>query len=94
MIPKLEKYTAERERNDKRIEALHARNATLDKLIAEQRNIELTTLLEDAGMSYQDLTAYIASRTGQDTPTTKDEEEDTYEHTETAGGEASAEEAE
>jgi hypothetical protein len=90
--PKLEKYIAEKERNERRIEALHTRNAKLGKLIAELQNLELHGLLRGANMTYQDLTTYIQSQAGQDMSHHDEKGENAYEHTETAGGKASAEE--
>ena len=99
MNPKLQKYTAERERNEKRIAALHERNAKLDKMIAEKENLELHGLLRGANMSYQDLTAYIQTRAGDvpagtpaEVPMERDEEDTAYEahraHEETADTQA------
>ena len=65
MNPKLEKYTAERERNAKRVTALQARNAKLDKMIAELERLELQNMLRGANMTYQDLTAFIQAQAGQ-----------------------------
>ena len=65
MNPKLPKYTAERERNAKRITALQNRNALLDKKIAEMERLELQNMLRGANMTYQDLTAYIQAQAGQ-----------------------------
>ena len=62
MNPKLPKYTAERERNTKRITALQNRNAVLDKKIAELERLELQNMLRGANMPYQDLTAYIQAK--------------------------------
>ena len=68
MNPKLQKYAAERERNTKRVSALQARNAKLDKMIAELENLELHGLLRGANMTYQDLTAYIQTQKEQSGP--------------------------
>lgn len=82
MNPKLTKYTTERDRNTKRIAALQARNAKLDKVIAELENLELHGLLRGANMSYQDLTAYIESRAGQGALPDMEQEEATNDETE------------
>lgn len=68
MIPKLEKYTIEKERNERRIQALQERNEHLSKKIAELQSLELNSLLRGANMSYQELTAYIQSKAGQNAP--------------------------
>ena len=68
MNPKLQKYAAEREWNAKRVTALQARNAKLDKMIAELENLELHGLLRGANMTYQDLTTYIQAQAGQSDP--------------------------
>jgi hypothetical protein len=67
MTPKLQKYIAERDRNTRRIMALQERNAKLEKMIADQDNLELHSLLSGAGMSYKDLTEYVRSQTRQRT---------------------------
>ena len=68
MNTKLQKYAAERERNTKRVTALQARNAKLDKMIAELENLELHGLLRGANMTYQDLTTYIQAQAGLSDP--------------------------
>ena len=68
MNPKLPKYTAERERNANRITALQGRNAILDKKIAELERLELQSMLRGANMTYQDLTAFIQAKAGQNAP--------------------------
>ena len=90
MIPKLEKYREELTRNRRRIDALQVRNEKLEKMIAEQENLELHSLLQGANMSYQELTAYIQAKAGI-SKQNEDTQEDTA-HEKTAHGKASAQE--
>lgn len=59
MTNKIQKYQAEKQKNNAKIAELQGRNRELDRLIAEAENTEIVALMRSENISLDEFTSFI-----------------------------------
>lgn len=59
MTGKMQKYQAEKQKNNAKISELQSRNRELDRLITEAENTEIVALMRSENISLNDFTTFV-----------------------------------